>query len=55
MSSSEVWYNVLNKEYQKLEKVDEMFYRRLLDVPISTPKESFYIEGGRMLIDPLSR
>ena len=50
VSSSEVWYNVLKKEYQTLEKVDEMFYRRLLDVPISTPKESFYIEGGRMPI-----
>jgi hypothetical protein len=36
--------------YEILEKVDEMFYRRLLDVPISTNKESFYIKGGRMPI-----
>lgn len=50
VSSSEVWYNVLKKEYETLEKVDEMFHRRLLNVPISTPKESFYIEGGRMPI-----
>ena len=46
VSSSEVWYNVLKKEYESLEKVDEMFLRRLLDVPTSTPLESLYIEGG---------
>ena len=50
VSSSEVWYNVTKKEYESLEKVDEMFYRRLFDVPISTPKESFYIEGGKIPI-----
>ena len=50
VSSSEVWYNVTQKEYESLEKVDEMFYRRLFDVPISTPKESLYIEGGKVPI-----
>ena len=34
VSSSEVWYNVTKKEYESLEKVDEMFYRRLFDVPM---------------------
>ena len=50
VSSSEVWYNVTKKEYETLEKVDEMFYRRLLDVPLSVPKESLYIEGGKIPI-----
>ena len=46
VSRSEVWYNVLKKKYESLEKVPEMFLRRLLDVPTSTPLESLYIEGG---------
>ena len=40
VSSSEVLYDVTKQEYKKLESVDEMFYRRLFNVQISTPKEN---------------
>ena len=48
VSSSEVWYNISKSEYQKLQAIDEMFLRRLFDVPVTTPKESLYLEGGKM-------
>ena len=50
ISSSEIWYSVTKQEYEKLENIDEMFFRRLLNVQISVPKESLYIEGGKMPI-----
>ena len=50
VSSSEVWYDVTKQEYKKLESVDEMFYRRLFNVQISTPKESLYMETGKIPI-----
>ena len=40
----------VKKEHESLEKEDEMFYRRLFYVPLSTPKESFDIEGGKIPI-----
>ena len=48
VSSSEVWYNISKSKYQKLQAIDEMFLRRLFDVPVTTPKESLYLEGGKM-------
>ena len=48
VSSSEVWYDVKKHEYKKLENIDEMFFRRMLEVPISVPKEGIYIEMGKM-------
>ena len=45
VSSSESWYNVSKQDYQKLENVDEIFFRRLLNVPVSVPKECVLEEG----------
>ena len=45
VSNSEVWYNITKDQYTKLERIDEMFLRRIFGVPISTPKESLYIKG----------
>ena len=50
VSSSEIWYNITKKQYEKLESIDEMFFRRMWNVPISTHKEGLYIEGGKMPI-----
>ena len=50
VASSEIWYDVSKQEYKKLESIDEMFYRRLFNVQISTPKESLYIETGKLPI-----
>ena len=33
-------------QYVKLERIDELFMRRLFNVQISVPKESLYIESG---------
>jgi hypothetical protein len=41
-----VWYYVLKKEYETLETVDEMFYRRLLDVPIFTLRTVSILKEG---------
>ena len=50
VSSSEIWYNVTKQEYQKLENIDEMFFRRLLNVPVSVPKEGIYLEVGKISV-----
>ena len=50
VSSSEVWYNITKSEYQKLESIDEMLLRKLFDVPMTAPKESLYLEGGKIPI-----
>ena len=41
-------YGVKKQEYKKLENVDEMFLRNMFNVPVSTPKESLYIETGKI-------
>ena len=46
VSSSEVWYNVSKDQYTKLERIDELYLRRIFNVAISVPKESLYIEAG---------
>ena len=46
LSSSEIWYNVTKDQYTKLERIDEMFLRRIFNVPVSVPKEALYIEAG---------
>ena len=38
VSSSETWYNVTKPEYQKLESIDEMCVRSVLNAQASTPK-----------------
>ena len=50
VSSSESWYNVSKQDYQKLENVDEMFFRRLLNVPASVPKEGIYLDTGKLSV-----
>ena len=50
VSNSEVWYNTTKDQYSKLERIDEMFLRRIFNVPISVPKESLYIETGSLSV-----
>ena len=38
--SSEIWYNLTKHQFTKLEKIDEMFMRRILDLPSSAPRIS---------------
>ena len=48
--SSEIWYNVTKQQYSKLEEIDEMFMRKLLDLPSSAPRISLYNECGKTQI-----
>ena len=50
MSSSEVWYNLTEKQVSKLEKIDKMFFMKLFSLPKSAPKEGMFIECGKMPI-----
>ena len=48
--NSEVWYNLTTKQIEKLEQIDEMFLRRILNVAKTSPKIGLYIECGKMPI-----
>ena len=42
--NSEAWYNLKKEEVKKLEQVDEMLLRKVLECPVTTPKEMIYLE-----------
>ena len=42
--NSEAWYNVTNTDLEELEKADEQLLRKILECPVSTPKEMMYLE-----------
>ena len=46
LCNSESWYNVTHAELNLLESADLQFFRSILKVPKSTPKEMFYLEFG---------
>jgi hypothetical protein len=46
--SSEVWYNITNEQYTKLEEIDEMFMRNIFNLPRSAPRISLYAECGKI-------
>ena len=46
LTNAEVWYNLNKSEIERFESLDRLFFRRLLSVPHTTPKEAFYLEMG---------
>ena len=46
LTNAEAWYNLSTSEVTELEKVDEDLLRKVLECPISTPKEMLYLELG---------
>ena len=46
LTNAEIWYNLSNKEIKELENLDKLFFRKLLEVPTTTPSVSFYLELG---------
>ena len=46
--NSEVWYNVTDKQISKLEQIDHMFLRKLLNLSRSAPREGMYMECGKL-------
>ena len=51
LTNAEVFYNFTLKETEEFEKVDRLFFQKVLSVPVSTPKIAVYLEFGAM---PLS-
>ena len=43
LTNAEIWYNLTKSE---IESMDRLFFRRLMEVPITTPTESYYLEFG---------
>ena len=48
MNNIEVWHAIKSTEVEALEKLDRMLLKRILKAPLTTPKESFYLELGIM-------
>ena len=44
--NAEAWYNVTQADIDLLESADESLIRRILECPLSTPKEMLYLELG---------
>ena len=51
LTNSEVWYNLSKTEVDTLEKLDKIFFMKLLCAPRSTPSAAFHLEMG---VTPLS-
>ena len=50
LSNSEAWYNVLKKDLENLEKVDEALLRKIFSAQCKTPLEVLYLESGNIPI-----
>ena len=46
LTNVEIWYNLTKSEIDEFENLDKLFFRKLLEVPVSTPSEAFYLELG---------
>ena len=53
ITNAEIWYNLNKSEIEEFESLDRLFFRRLLEVPITTPNESYYLELGVLPVGTL--
>ena len=53
LTNAEIWYNLTKSEIEKFESLDRLFFRKLLSVAETTPKEAFYLEMGAIPINIL--
>ena len=51
LTNAEIWYNLNTNEINEFEKLDKLFFCKLLEVPKSTPKEAFFLELGVLPIN----
>ena len=51
LTNAEIWYNLTKNEIEEFESLDRLFFRRLLEVPITTPTEAYYLECGVLPIN----
>ena len=47
--NSEVWYNLSNKQIEKLEQIDEIYLRKILNCPKTTPKVGITFKNHRKI------
>ena len=50
INNAEIWYNLTETEVQEFENIDNLFFRRLLEVPKSAPIEAYFLELGAIPI-----
>ena len=50
LTNSEAWHNLTEKDLRSLEQVDENLLCKILETPISTPREVLHLELGVMPI-----
>ena len=53
LTNAEIWYNLSKSEIDRFESLDRLFFRRLLSVAETTPKEAFYLEMGAVPVNIL--
>ena len=53
LTNAEIWYNLSESDIKKFEYLDRLFFRRLFNVPETTPREAFYLEMGVVPINIL--
>ena len=46
LTNSEIWYNFTKSEVEEFGYLDKLLFRRLLEVPHTTPGEAYYLELG---------
>ena len=46
LTNAEAWYNLSSTDVTELERVDEDLLRKVLECPISTPREMLYLDLG---------
>ena len=51
LTNVEVWYNLTKSEVEEFESLDFLFFRRLMEVPHTTPSEAYYLEFGVLLVN----
>ena len=46
LTNAEIWYSFSESEVREFESLDRVLLRKILQVPVSTPKEAYYLELG---------
>ena len=46
LTNCEIWYGLTKNEIKQLEEVDRLYLRKVLNVPLTCPKEALYLELG---------
>ena len=53
LTNAEIWYNFSKSEIREFEKLDKLFFSKLLEVPGSTPNEAFFLELGVLPVEAI--